>query len=182
MWQMSGPGAHARPARPFRALRAGENPRTRSSATAMRRRGFYQRARYASSARPALTSPGDYSIADIACFPWTMTHKAQGFTLDDYPNVKRWYAGRPRAAAGAGGACDRQIREGAVRRGGAKESCSGRRRRRWREEAIADPSLRGAKRRAIHSPALIVERWFRFAPAHANDADDKPDNNEETPS
>jgi len=20
-----------------------------------------------------------------------MTHKAQGFTLDDYPNVKRWY-------------------------------------------------------------------------------------------
>src|SRR6201991_1785063 len=35
---------------------------------------------------------GDYSIADIACFPWTMTHKAQGFTLDDYPNMKRWYA------------------------------------------------------------------------------------------
>ena len=21
-----------------------------------------------------------------------MTHKAQGFTLDDYPHVKRWYA------------------------------------------------------------------------------------------
>ena len=35
---------------------------------------------------------GEYSIADIACFPWTMTHKAQGFTLDDYPHVKRWYA------------------------------------------------------------------------------------------
>jgi GST-like protein len=35
---------------------------------------------------------GDYSIADIACFPWTMTHKAQGFTLDDFPNIKRWYA------------------------------------------------------------------------------------------
>ena len=34
----------------------------------------------------------EYSIADIACFPWTMTHKAQGFTLDDYPNIKRWYA------------------------------------------------------------------------------------------
>ncbi len=34
----------------------------------------------------------DFTIADIACFPWTMTHKAQGFTLDDYPNVKRWYA------------------------------------------------------------------------------------------
>ena len=61
---------------------------------------------------------GDYSIADIACFPWTMTHKAQGFTLDDYPNVKRWYAeirARPKVQAGA---CDRQIRQGAVRRGG----------------------------------------------------------------
>ena len=46
---------------------------------------------------------GDYSIADIACFPWTMTHKAQGFTLDDYPNVKRWYAevrARPQVQAG----------------------------------------------------------------------------------
>ena len=46
---------------------------------------------------------GDYSIADIACFPWTMTHKAQGFTLDDYPNIKRWYAevrGRPQVQAG----------------------------------------------------------------------------------
>jgi GST-like protein len=46
---------------------------------------------------------GDYSIADIACFPWTMTHKAQGFTLDDYPNIKRWYAqvrARPQVQAG----------------------------------------------------------------------------------
>ena len=45
----------------------------------------------------------EYSIADIACFPWTMTHKAQGFTLDDYPNVKRWYAtlrARPQVQAG----------------------------------------------------------------------------------
>ena len=46
---------------------------------------------------------GDYSIADIACFPWVMTHKAQGFTLDDYPNIKRWYAlvrARPQVQAG----------------------------------------------------------------------------------
>jgi len=33
----------------------------------------------------------DYTIADMAIFPWTMTHKAQGFTLDDYPHIKRWY-------------------------------------------------------------------------------------------
>ena len=51
----------------------------------------------------AYVAGGEYSIADIACFPWTMTHKAQGFTLDDYPNVKRWYAdvrARPQVQAG----------------------------------------------------------------------------------
>ena len=44
-----------------------------------------------------------YSIADIACFPWMMTHKAQGFTLDDFSNIKRWYAtlrARPKLQAG----------------------------------------------------------------------------------
>lgn len=46
---------------------------------------------------------GDYSIADMACFPWIMTHKAQGLTLDDFPHVKRWYAlvrARPQVQAG----------------------------------------------------------------------------------
>jgi GST-like protein len=35
---------------------------------------------------------GEFSIADIACFPWIMTHKAQGLSLDQYPHVKRWFA------------------------------------------------------------------------------------------
>jgi GST-like protein len=35
---------------------------------------------------------GEYSIADIACFPWIMTHKAQGMTLDELPHLKRWFA------------------------------------------------------------------------------------------
>jgi len=34
----------------------------------------------------------EYSIADIACFTWIMTHKAQGISLDDYPHIKRWFA------------------------------------------------------------------------------------------
>jgi GSH-dependent disulfide-bond oxidoreductase len=34
---------------------------------------------------------GDYSIADIACFPWVMTHKAQGFSLDEFVHVRRWF-------------------------------------------------------------------------------------------
>lgn len=34
---------------------------------------------------------GDYSIADMALFPWFMLHRLQGITIDDYPNVRRWY-------------------------------------------------------------------------------------------
>ena len=33
---------------------------------------------------------GEYSIADIATYPWTMTPERQGVELNDYPNVKRW--------------------------------------------------------------------------------------------
>ncbi len=34
---------------------------------------------------------GDYSIADIATFPWTRSFERQGQSLDDFPNVKRWF-------------------------------------------------------------------------------------------
>lgn len=34
---------------------------------------------------------GEYSIADIACFPWIRSHENQGQNLDDYPHVKRWF-------------------------------------------------------------------------------------------
>jgi GST-like protein len=43
-------------------------------------------------ARTGSCIAGAYSIADMACFPWVMTHKAQGLTLDDFPNVRRWFA------------------------------------------------------------------------------------------
>jgi GSH-dependent disulfide-bond oxidoreductase len=35
---------------------------------------------------------GDYSIADIACFPWVRIHKMANQSLDDLPHVSRWYA------------------------------------------------------------------------------------------
>ncbi len=34
---------------------------------------------------------GDYSIADIASYVWLRNPKNEGLTLDDYPNVKRWF-------------------------------------------------------------------------------------------
>ncbi len=33
----------------------------------------------------------DYSIADMACFPWVASHERQQMNLDDFPNLKRWY-------------------------------------------------------------------------------------------
>jgi GSH-dependent disulfide-bond oxidoreductase len=34
---------------------------------------------------------GEYSIADIAIFPWIRTHKAQQIALAEFPHVERWY-------------------------------------------------------------------------------------------
>jgi len=34
---------------------------------------------------------GEYSIADMAIFPWTRSHANQGVDLANYPNVKRWF-------------------------------------------------------------------------------------------
>ncbi|MFE4105581.1 glutathione S-transferase N-terminal domain-containing protein [Almyronema epifaneia] len=34
---------------------------------------------------------GDYSIADMAIFPWLISYENQGQNLADYPHVKRWF-------------------------------------------------------------------------------------------
>ncbi|HEY0878908.1 MAG TPA: glutathione S-transferase N-terminal domain-containing protein [Zeimonas sp.] len=34
---------------------------------------------------------GQYSVADIATWPWIRSHENQGVSLEDYPQVKRWF-------------------------------------------------------------------------------------------
>ena len=34
---------------------------------------------------------GDYSIADIAAYPWVVPYQAQGQKLDDFPHLQRWF-------------------------------------------------------------------------------------------
>jgi len=45
----------------------------------------------------------EYTIADIATFPWLRSWQNQGVELDDYPNLKRWFntiADRPAVKRG----------------------------------------------------------------------------------
>lgn len=34
---------------------------------------------------------GDYSIADMACFPWIVPFERQGQKLSDFPNLAKWF-------------------------------------------------------------------------------------------
>ena len=33
----------------------------------------------------------DYSIADMACWPWIVLHERQGIEIGEFPNVQRWH-------------------------------------------------------------------------------------------
>lgn len=39
--------------------------------------------------RPFLA--GEYSIADIACYPWVIPYERQGQNLEEFPHLKRWF-------------------------------------------------------------------------------------------
>ena len=45
---------------------------------------------------------GEYSIADMASYPWIVPHERQGQKLEDFPHLQRWYnaiAARPGTVA-----------------------------------------------------------------------------------
>jgi GST-like protein len=35
----------------------------------------------------------DYSIADMAAYPWIVPYESQGMTLEEFPHLKRWFEG-----------------------------------------------------------------------------------------
>jgi GST-like protein len=41
--------------------------------------------------KTAYLAGDDYTIADIATFPWTRSWKNQGIDMDDFPHAKRWF-------------------------------------------------------------------------------------------
>jgi GST-like protein len=57
---------------------------------------------------------GEYSIADMAIWPWLRSWERQGVQLSDYPHVKRWFAtieARPAVQRGIKVLADRQRAE-----------------------------------------------------------------------
>lgn len=52
---------------------------------------------------------GDYSIVDIACYPWIVPHKAHGQRLSDFKHLQRWFdaiAARPATVRAYGESAD----------------------------------------------------------------------------
>ena len=55
----------------------------------------------------------EYSIADIATFPWVRNPERRGITLDDYPSIRRWHdaiAARPAVQRGVAVLAENQRR------------------------------------------------------------------------
>ena len=45
--------------------------------------------------RSAYLGGAEYSIADIATFPWTRNHNIHGVRFEDNPNLARWFNAIP---------------------------------------------------------------------------------------
>ncbi|KYO50312.1 glutathione S-transferase family protein [Tistrella mobilis] len=57
----------------------------------------------------------DYSIADIAIFPWIVPHERQGQSFDERPHLKRWYETmKARPAVSKGLDVGKELRSGSA--------------------------------------------------------------------
>ncbi len=106
MWQMGGFGPMLGQAHHFRNYASAMTPDQRALA--------YGVARYTNEAHRLYGVldrrladrdyvAGDYSIADMAIWPWAVPHRIQGVDLAEFPNVKAWFdrlAERPAVQAG----------------------------------------------------------------------------------
>jgi GST-like protein len=100
MWQMGGPGPFLGQVHHFLKFNPGvsEYAEQRYLTEGKRLYGVLDR-RLAEHEFVA----GDYTIADMAIFPWIARFDYQTIDLNDYPNVKRWYltiAARPAVQRG----------------------------------------------------------------------------------
>jgi GST-like protein len=100
MWQMGGVGPMLGQAHHYLHFNAGKAPyaEERFRDEARRLYGVLDRRL---EGRPFVAD--DYSIADIAIWPWISRFEWQDIDLANYPNVRRWYveiAGRPAVQKG----------------------------------------------------------------------------------
>ncbi|MCZ6590901.1 MAG: glutathione S-transferase N-terminal domain-containing protein [Alphaproteobacteria bacterium] len=88
MWQMGGVGPMFGQVHHFTKYNAGKAPyaQERYEKEARRLYGVLDRQL---DGREYIVD--DYSIADMAVWPWTARHDWQEIDLNDYPNVRRWY-------------------------------------------------------------------------------------------
>ncbi len=89
MWQMGGLGPMLGQAHHFRTYAPEEIPYAVERYTNEARRLYGVADRRLGETR--FLAGDDYTIADIASFPWTRSHERQGVDFADYPNVKRWF-------------------------------------------------------------------------------------------
>ena len=58
---------------------------------------------------------GEYTIADMACYPWTVPHERQGIDLAEFPEVRRWFdAMRTRPAVARAYAKGKEVNTGST--------------------------------------------------------------------
>ena len=89
MWQMGGIGPMAGQAHHFRRFAPEQIPYAVKRYTDEVARLY--RVLDHRLGETAYMAGADYSIADIATFPWISRYEWQGQKLEDYPNLKRWY-------------------------------------------------------------------------------------------